>query len=265
MTARFVIIAEDELGQRLARDLADRVVAERARAEWLRDLWEDEATRNSQRTYEGLDPTTAWTRWWELKQLASGLSIRVHGLGMQAERVMAHKAVAIASALAANSPDAAPITALFLMHDTDGDKDVAVRLRDGARGREGAPPSFAVVVAAPHPESEAWVVAGAAPRSPDEHALHRDEQSRLGFDPVTHPDLLTANRGTDKRDAKRVCKALLGSQGDKYASWEPRWKETPLQTLDENGERAGLSDYTREVAEKILPLLNHEDNGRQHV
>src|SRR5262249_48134566 len=39
MTARFVIVAEDELGQRLARDLADRVVAERARATWLRDLW----------------------------------------------------------------------------------------------------------------------------------------------------------------------------------------------------------------------------------
>jgi hypothetical protein len=258
VTARFVIVAEDELGQRLARDLADRVVAERARATWLRDLWGDEETRTSQRVYSGFAPETRWSRWVEVKRLADELSIRVHGLGMKAERAMAHKAVAIAAELETRSPGAAPISALFLVHDTDGDAEVAVRLRDGARGRPQAPPRFAVVVAAPHPESEAWVVAGAAPRSPEEQARHREERSRLGFDPVTSPALLTASRVTDKRDAKRVCEALAGLPGDAYASWEPRWKETPLDALDQNGAEAGLSEYTREVAEKMLPLLDDQ-------
>jgi hypothetical protein len=259
MTMRFVIVAEDELGQRLVRDLADRVVAERAQATWLRELWEDEGTRASQRTYGGFEPETRWSKWGDVKRLADELSIRVHGLGMKAERAMAHKAVAIAAELATSSPEAEPIHALFLAHDTDGDLDVAVRLRAGARGRPEAPPSFAVVVAAPHPESEAWVVAGAGLRSPEEQARHREERSRLGFDPVTHPELLTANRATDKRDSKRVCAALLGAQGGEYAVWEPSWKETPLDDLDRNGAKAGLSEYSAEVAEKILPLL---DDGR---
>jgi hypothetical protein len=188
MTVRFVIVAEDELGQKLTRDLADRVVAERARAEWLRDLW-DEDGRDSQRAYQGFQPEAGWSNWGDVKRLANELSIRAHGIGMKAERAMAHKAVAIMAELETRSPGATPIDALFL-------------------------------------------------------------------DPVTHPERLTANRVTDKHDAKRACVALAGPPGDTYEAWEPCWRDTPLEMLDRNGARAGLADYTREVADKILPLLS---------
>ncbi len=258
MTARFVIVAEDELGQRLARDLTDRIVAERARAAWLRELWSDEEVRSSQRSHRGLEPGLPWSTWEDVKRLSRRLGIRVHGRGMQGERAMAHKAVAIVTELVPSATDGAPITALFLVHDTDGDPGVEVRLREGARGPEDAPPDFAVVVAVAHPESEAWVIAGATARSPDEHDSHRGERARLGFNPVTHPERLTANRATDKRDAKRVCETLLGPHGVAYAAWERCWQQTPLDVLDQNGARAGLSDFTREIAEKILPLLDDE-------
>ena len=254
MTARFVIIAEDELGQRLARDVVDRVIEERGVA-WLSDLWREQETRASQRTFCGLSPDKPWSRWTELKRLAGELSVRVHGLGMKAERAMARKAVAIAAEIEARSQEGPRISALFLMHDTDGDAEKAGLLREGAQGRRDAPPAFPVVVAAPHPESEAWVLAGATPRSPDDRAQHSKERSRLDFDPVTQPERLSANRLTDKRDAKRVCEALLGPHGDRYEAWERCWKEAPLEVLEQNGVRAGLREYTEEIEQKILPLL----------
>ncbi|WP_437745047.1 hypothetical protein WMF39_08475 [Sorangium sp. So ce1504] len=253
MTARFVLVAEDELGQRLARDLADRVVAERG-VEWLRDLWADEGTLSMHRTFSGFRAGQGWCRWAEVKRLAEERSIRVHGLGMSAERAMARKAVAIAAEIDAASPDEPRIDALFLVHDTDGDEEVRERLRDGARGR-GAPPSFRVIVVAPHPESEAWVIAGAAPWLAKGQIQHGEERKRLGFDPVTRPELLSANRATDKRDAKRVCEALLGPHGDAYQAWERCWKETPLETLEQHGAHAGVRAYTQEIEETLLPLL----------
>lgn len=69
MTKRFVIVAEDELGRRLAGDLLDRVVAERSE-DWLRDLWADEETRSSQRALSGLEPNSAWSTWQDVKRLA---------------------------------------------------------------------------------------------------------------------------------------------------------------------------------------------------
>ncbi|WP_437782913.1 hypothetical protein [Sorangium sp. So ce1097] len=252
MTARFVIVAEDELGQKLARDLADRVVAERA-VEWLRELWADEGTLAMQRSFSGLRAGQAWCRWAEVKRLAEERSIRVHGLGMKAERAMANKAVAVAADMEAASPGAPRIDALFLVHDTDGDEEVRERLQDEARRRE-APPRFTVIVAAPHPESEAWVTAGAAPWLAGGQAQHDEERKRLGFDPITQPERLSANRPTDKRDAKRVCEALLGAHGDAYQAWERCWKETPLEELERNGARAGLRAYTHEL-EEIAPAV----------
>ena len=153
MTARFVLVAEDELGQRLARDTADRVVAERRGSSGWRNLWADEGTLSMHRTFSGFRAGQAWCRWAEVKRLAEEHSVRVHGLGMGAERAMARKAVAIAAEIDAASPDEPRIDALFLVHDTDGDEEVRERLRDGARGR-GAPPSFRVIVAAPHPRAK---------------------------------------------------------------------------------------------------------------
>ena len=252
---RFVIVAEDQLGYRLIRDLADRVIAERGPS-WLQDLWSDEATRESQRTWSGFEHGTRWSSRGDIVRLASSLSVRVHGRGMKAEAAMARKAVLITAELPTRCVGAPAADALFLVHDTDGDERVRDRLRDGAgRGERRA---FAVLIAAPAPESEAWVVAGAAPQTDQEKELHDAERQRLGFDPVRHPDQLTSGRSDDKRDAKKVCRNLRGDHGEYYERWERCWTETPLDTLEHNAERAGLRAYTEEVETQILPLLRSE-------
>lgn len=256
MTLRFVVVAEDELGYRLVRDLCDRVVIERG-APWRQDLWRDEETRSTQREWKGFQVDQRWSSRGDVRRLADQLSIRAHGRGMKAERAMAHKAVAIAAKLSVQ-PGAEKVEALFLVHDTDGDAKVGDLMREGARGEGEDGPGFEVIIAAPHPESEAWVIAGALPRSPEERAAHEAERHRLGFDPVAHPEALSSRRATDKRDAKRVCEALLGAAGDAYEGWERCWRETPLDALEQHASEAGLREYTREVEARILPLLGDE-------
>ncbi len=169
---------------------------------------------------------------------------------------MAHKAAEIAVKLAADGT-IEKVDALFLVHDTDGDGDVQDVMRVGAHGKSG-PRAFHAIIAAPHPESEAWVVAGANVSSPEAQARHQEERRLLGFDPIVHPELLSSNRATDKRDAKRVCQAIAGACGDGYEGWERCWMETPLDRLEQNGARAGLRDYTEQVERMILPLLGDD-------
>jgi len=249
---RFVVVAEDELGYRLVRDLGDRVIAERG-APWLQSLWQEEAIRVQQRRWTGFHTEQPWFTRADVKRLAAEHSIRAHGLGMKAERAIAHKAAEIAVKLVRQGT-IEKIDVLFLVHDTDGDKDVANLMHDGASGKGGRR-DFQVTIAAPHPESEAWVIAGAARGPSEPHAERAEEQRRLGFDPVRSPERLSANRATDKRDAKRVCEALLGARGEGYAGWEPCWMKTSLEDLEQNAARAGLRDYTRQVEQIILPLL----------
>lgn len=252
VTHRYVVVAEDELGYRLVCDLADRVIAERG-APWLQALWGDHDLRVHQRRWTGFHSHQRWSSRGEIKRLADEHSIRAHGHGMKAELAMAHKAAQITAKLTENGT-IEPAHALFLVHDTDGEEAVEANLREGA-ARKGGSHTFQVIVAAPHPESEAWVVAGAALRSRDEKARHHAERRRLGFDPVTSPERLSSNRSTDKRDAKRVCVEILGASGDAYESWAPCWKETPLDVLERNAALAGLRSYTRQVERMLLPLV----------
>ena len=246
MSLRFVVVAEDRLGFRLATDLCDRVVAERST--WLRDHWQDEASRGQHRTWSGLEPTyRPWSSRGDLKRLAKQL--RVHGHGETAEGAIARKAVVVASMLREKTD------ALFLVHDTDGDGETAGRMREAARPRGGAVHGFEVLVAASHPEAEAWVAAGITPLTPEERDAREAEQARLGFDPTAHPERLSSGKAADKRDAKQTCQRILGDREENAERWERCWKETPLEVLETRGEGAGLAAYTREVEERVLPLL----------
>jgi hypothetical protein len=118
------------------------------------------------------------------------------------------------------------------------------------------PTELTVIAAVPHPEAEAWVAAGIVPATPDEQKRHEAERSRLGFDPIAAPHQLSSGKSTDKRDAKSTCKEILGDAfKDAPERWTRCWEETALETLEANGKDAGLAAYTREVEDRILPLL----------
>ncbi|MCC6558193.1 MAG: hypothetical protein IT372_35045 [Polyangiaceae bacterium] len=246
MSELFVVVAEDRQAFELATDLCDRIIAERS--SWLRDHWGEEASRRHHRIWTGLEPSDrSWSSRSDVKRLAQQCSVRIQGLGVKAEGALARKALEVARRL---RPGAA---ALFIVHDTDGDLETAARMREGAGAAAAVSPR--VVIAAPHPEAEAWLMAGIVPETPEEREALGAERERLGFDPTANPGALSSGRAEGKRDAKRICEAILGAREDSAERWERCWKETPLEILERNGEGAGLREYTREVEELILPLL----------
>lgn len=246
MSQLFVVVAEDRQAFELATVLCDRIIAERST--WLRDHWGEEASRRNHRNWTGLEASDrSWSNRSDLKRLARQCFVRPQRLGIKAEGALARKALEVTRKL---RPDAA---ALFIVHDTDGDRGTADRMREGARSPALKSPK--VVIAAPHPEAEAWVIAGIVPVTPEEQEALSAERKRLGFDPTTNPGALSSGKAKDKRDTKTICKAILGEREVSIERWERCWKETPLEILERNGDGAGLRDYTKDVEEIILPLL----------
>jgi hypothetical protein len=249
MSRRFVVVAEDRLSFLLATALCDRVVAERSR--WLRDHWHSEEDRSSFRVWSTLDASSAaaWTTRADVKRLAATTKVSAHPLGLKAEGALAYKATKLALSRLAETD------ALFLVHDTDGEESTAERMREGAESAKKSAEQLTVIVAAPHPEAEAWVAAGIVPATPEEKKRREEQREHLGFDPITEPHLLSSGKSTNKRDAKRACREILGAFDDEPERWRRCWEETALELLEANGEEAGLPAYTREVEERILSLL----------
>lgn len=252
MSARVIVVAEDRLGFELATSLCDRVVAERS--EWLHDHWADETSRSAFRVWSKLDLATQqrWTTRADIKRLSAGRR-QTHGL--KAEGALVYKAVKLAHAERTEGE----AVAVIVVHDTDGDEGALESMKDGRdRALEMTTDrtKSEALVAAPHPEVEAWVAAGFAPESEEEERRLAVEHARLGFNPVAEPHRLSSRKRFDTRDAKRICAALLGcDHGNDTERWSRCWEDTPLDLLEERGAGAHLRAFTGEVGERLLPVL----------
>lgn len=255
ITRRFVLCAEDVLSAALARDLCDRVVYERARAEWLRALWAP-TLRETQRRWTGLEPHTAWSDRHAVDRAAQALGVRSHVRLRETGRLRAmHGAAATAfKALRVAAHLSPPPDLVVLAGDTEG---IVAPDRLRAEGVATAAEGIPSLVAEHHRESEAWVVLGFVPRNHEERARLVAVTRSLGFDPTEEPHRLLAGSAHDPRDAKRVCRLLLGVEHITPALERVRscWLDTPLDRLEAHGEGTGLVRYLRAVETVLLPLL----------
>lgn len=256
MTLRILLCAEDVLCATIARDLCDRVVRERARAEWLRALWSPELC-DTQRVWMGLRADG----WWadrgavESEMVRRGLRphVRLRETGRlqspKGKSAEAFRAMRVAASMAP-SPDLVVIAG-----DTDGE---TAPESSRAAGVALADVALPVVIASICREAEAWVVAGFVPQNTAEHDRLRALRRTLGFDPTAEPERLMSDVLNDPRDAKRVVRALL-TGGEALHPGDERvracWLDTPIETLVARGERAGLADFVRDVERVLLPML----------
>jgi len=266
----FLLVAEDTLCANLAMDLCDRAIAERAHAAWLRDQWEGwktweiedpSFTGGSPRRWRGFADAGDGDRRWS-KRGEVPVSVRVRPVPGEG----GHAALARKAMLAALRMSPAP-TAVVIAHDTQGDAGLRERIRAAVdRSAIDGEDHVPVLLAIMHQESNAWLVAGFVP---DAQGTQRreDERQRLGFDPVEHPHRLTPGRSDTKKDAKRVCGTLLF--GEAGADAQPTddlvracWRETPLDTLEHNGNQTGLPEFLVDVATRLLPTLGDHPGRR---
>lgn len=255
MSLRILLCAEDILSAAIARDLCDRVVHERARAEWLRALWAPEM-RESQRRWVGLDEHTWWSdrptcsREADLANVPNAIRVRETG-----RRKAYHGVAGLAfrTALLAASRDPRP-DVLVLAGDTDGEEDTG-RLRRA--GVDGAAVDLPVLIAEPTREAEAWVIGGFVPQN-DAEALRLVDVSReLGFDPTRAPERLLSDVSRTRRDTKIICRQLLGLDALSPQTERVRacWLDPPIDLLIERGQRSGLAAYVAQIETTLLPLL----------
>lgn len=253
---RWLLCAEDSLSATLARDLCDRVIRERARFDWLRELW-DPALVDTQRAWIGLEPHFDWAdrgavdRRCESRAIPS--AVRDLSTG---RRIAPHAKAAMAfrSARAAMTLEPVP-DLLFIAADTDGELDPKLLFAEGLRL---ADEPITTVCAEIHRESEAWVIAGfVAQNSHERDALARvcDE---LGFDPTLECERLMSDVHADVRDAKRVAKALFDVSGGVSAR-NPRfaacWQDTALSVLEARGQRSGLARYIHAIETIVVDSI----------
>lgn len=258
MTLAIIVCAEDSLASDVATRLLDRVVAERASAEWLRDLWLDPTTRDAQRRVVDLDAHAGWSSLSHIKEVERRGRSRVHPRDLASNRALVGSA-AIAYKCVRLAPAATRV--LLLAFDADHRPDHE-RCRAGVDAAvRSASRHLTVLVAEAHPEFDAWVIAGFVPasrRDHDELATVRTSLRNAGhtFDPLAEPHRLTSTISDDPRDAKQLCATLLGLSAQAHFG-EPAVQQC-IDALPLSASVAaalGLTAFVDDIVRGVLPLL----------
>ncbi len=251
MTLRVVHCAEDALAAGASRHLLDRVVRERAPDAWLRELWSD--SPEAARTFVGLDGQQGWSDRGAVKR---DRRFKFHPR-KQARPLKGWAGWGyVCARLAAVALEPTDESVLLLAHDTDGGQDSALE------GVRAAAVNLPTLVASANPEFDAWVVAGFEPRDATEQTAHREvcqvlRESGRDFDPVARPHELTSNVESDVRDAKTICRRLLGldHQAAPEDSRVQDCLDADLDLLEARGREAGIADFVGQIERTLFPVL----------
>ncbi len=233
-------MCEAAADQRTACTVADRALCEsldRADRDQLDDL----------RTWSGLEPTSDFIAWKDVKREAERQDVHAHGHFSGepgAPDARAARRALLLLGRAERVPDA-----VMLIRDSDNDTE---RIRGLGQARDSTEWSFVVVIGVAHTKRECWVLAAFEPADDGEQTRLTQERRKLGFNPCTSSHRLTAARDSAKRNAKRVLESLCG--GDAHCAQS--WLDTiPLDTLRERGRRNGLGDYIDEIETRLAALF----------
>ncbi len=95
-----------------------------------------------------------------------------------------------------------PVRAIVLVRDMDTQPE---RRQDMELARdEYTLETFEVIIGAPDPKREAWVLNGFEPETPAEDKSLAELRQDLGFNPCERAERLRAKKDTAKRSAKRI-------------------------------------------------------------
>lgn len=232
----FGLAAEDSAHERLAHVLVDRTLA--CAVGWYSpDLrrWCD---------HVGSD---GYTRLSHVTRLARERGLRINGsFGGAPGALEARQFRALLLLFA----DSVRPNAVVVLRDTDGHTERTVGF---AQARQEYEWPFRVVFGAPHPEAEAWVLAGFVAETEAERAALESLRAELGFSPVEKPGRLSSKRSsTSKRDTKAVLARLMGEDLVRQARCVG---EADLERLRTRGDDAGLRDFLDEVDHELVPLV----------
>ena len=240
----WVVVAEDESDAAIVTGLADRYAQEPEHGleEWLRD------NLDTYRAWQGEEPGTTCLKWSKVKERARSLRISIHGYGNRTlgfEEAEIRKVFTLVTRAGRERP-----AGLLLHRDTDASADRRAGYQASVAAYQQAVSSDAervhICLALPHPEIEAWLLAGFEPETDAGREALSEERRTLGFDPREQASRLNPKRtstpeGEDvKKSTKRILEKLVSKDG---ASFERCWRDAPLERLRARGAATGLLDF----------------------
>lgn len=235
-----VVICEAEADQRTACAIADRVLLQNVG-------WLEPELLDTLRQWRGLTKCESFLAWKNVHARANATHVRINGHfggepGAQ-DAFVARRALALLTTHGERGIDA-----VLLLRDSDMESDRRKGLEQARAQMSGLGP---ILIGFAHPKRESWVLAGFDATNEMEHERLEELRQELGFDPRIHAEKLTASHPGSKRDAKRVLNSLTGGE---YSREVLCWTEAPLEQLEARGGTTGLTDFIRELKERLVPL-----------
>lgn len=253
---RVVLVCEGPTDLPLICELADRVLKDTVG--WLRD----HETLADLRSYGGLDENLPYFAWREVKERFEKSRLRLgRRFGNEArlpDQVTTRKLLLLlASHHQASKGEGVDGVLIFRDADHQPERRLGIEAaREEFVKNHEAPESLHawrqhIAIAVAEPMNEAWVMAGFEPAEDREQAALDAARAELGFAPNASPEELDAREHGAKRSAKRVLDQLCPDPDRRTRCW----RETPLETLRQRGQRCGLTPFLDEVREKLAPLF----------
>jgi hypothetical protein len=243
LTLSLAIVCEAEADRALACGLADRVLV--AEVDWI-----EPDSLDAYRHWRGHTPTEPFLRRQSVSDLAKerGIRILARDFGEEEELLNARETrKALLLLITADHPP----NAIAVVWDSDGEPERRHGMEQARRLTRV--PGIPIILGLAHTKRECWILAGFIPKNESEQARLDALRSELGFNPCARAEELTAKHSSeDKRNAKRVHADLLEDDRERE---EACWRNTPLDTLHQQGANTGLADYLMEIREHLVPLF----------
>ncbi|AKT37745.1 hypothetical protein [Chondromyces crocatus] len=264
---RVALACEDQAQRSLLVHLTRNVVEREARergAHWLTDLLDEQLAFCGLRDHEG---TPAHLRCYLLQNITEDFqALRIQGRPVRLNALRDGRPAGAETQrwrrlVLLFEVQPVPPDVLIVALDTDGYPERRAELEAAMP----SPPPLCILLATPHPEAEAWFIAGFEPRDPREQArleaFKRDPARKLNFVPTEEPHRLTSHPNEAPTDAKRVLRLLMFGDA---TSRPPDLDELPalserllsnLELLSRRGEASHLTDFLHQLRKRLVPLL----------
>lgn len=253
------IVYEDHADAEIATYLADRVIAKSM--PWLDvdpndDLQADDSPLNSLREwireYKGRR-----LKWSEMDDLAAEIGLpKLRGFfdGQKglADARSARRALRIMTQLFGNKG------AGVLLRDSDQDESRRAGLEQARLEHSRQPDAFPVVIGVAKAKRECWVLSGFIAKTQAEETILKTERQKLGFNPLTRSEELTAKHDPDHdlRSAKRVLRQFTDTNREREKEC---WTKTPMNHLRGCGANNGLNEYLDEIERILIPAVRRNE------
>lgn len=248
MSGRVVLFCEGSSDRHLLVGLAERVLLEHERLEWMHDAPEALPKFTGLLEHENCQ---YWKRLDEtIQQLnlnpnsrggfGRGYTLRFTGDGkpVEAYASAANKALLMVRTYAKNA------VAVILFVDADKQPE---RRKGLEQARENHP-ALKVCIGVADPKSECWVLAGFEAKDNWEKGKIKELHKESGIHPVHSTYDLREREASSFENAKHVLEVLTQNSFDRKATC---WKDTTLEVLHKHGKKTGLSDFLSELEERL--------------